>query len=396
MGEIVAEFSVMKPIRIGIVGIGNIGAFHTNNFLEGKVANVELTAICDINPAALARFPNVKHFFRSEDLIRSGEIDGILIATPHYFHTTIGIAALQQGLHVLVEKPISVHKADCERLIAAHQNPKQVFAAMFDTRTEPRYIKLRELVQSGELGQIKRINWILTNWFRSDAYYASSNWRATWAGEGGGILVNQLPHDLDLLQWIFGMPSRVRGFCGIGRYHDIEVEDEINAYLEYPNGATALLTATTGEAPGTDRREVVGDRGRVIVHADRLEFTRTETPTSEFCRTTPQSFATPGSWEISIPIHGKAGRHVEVIQRFVNAIQNGAPLVARAEEGIASVELANAILYSSMTEQTVELPLDGAAYEAFLKTKIATSRFRLHEPVAKAATSVDMGASFKH
>lgn len=386
----------MKPIRIGIVGIGNIGSFHTNNLLEGKVVNAELTAICDINPAVFERYPSVKHFASSEDLIRSGEIDAILIATPHYFHTTIGIDALSHGLHVLVEKPISVHKADCERLIAAHQNPKQVFATMFDTRTEPRYIKLRELVQSGELGQIKRINWILTNWFRSDAYYASSNWRATWAGEGGGILVNQLPHDLDLLQWIFGMPKRVRGFCGIGRYHDIEVEDEINAYLEYPDGATALLTATTGEAPGTDRREVVGDRGRVIVHADRLEFTRTEVPTSEFCRATPQSFASPGTWDISIPIHGKAGRHVEVIQRFVNAIQTGTPLVARAEEGIASVELANAILYSSMKEQTVELPLDAAAYEAFLKEKIATSRFVPQEPVAKTAAAVDMGASFAH
>ena len=384
----------MKPIRIGVVGIGNIGYNHTNNLLAGKVANAELTAICDWNPAAMSRFPSVKHFARSEDLIRSGEIDAIIISTPHFSHTTIGIEALGQGLHVLVEKPLSVHKADCERLIAAHQNPKQIFAAMFDTRTEPRYIKLRELVQSGELGQIKRINWILTNWFRSDAYYRSSNWRATWGGEGGGILVNQLPHDLDLLQWIFGMPKRVRAFCHLGRFHDIEVEDEINAYLEYADGATALLVANTGEAPGTDRREVAGDRGSVIVHADRLEFTRTEQPVSEFCRTTPHSFGSPNVWNVSIPVHGKAGRHVEVIQRFVNAIQTGTPLVARAEEGIASAELANAILYSSMKEQTVELPLDGATYEAFLKEKIATSRYVPQAPIAKEQPVVDMQASF--
>lgn len=386
----------MKPIRIGVVGVGGMGGNHSNNLLAGKVVNAELTAVADINPAAMDRFPGVRHFACSEALIRSGEIDAIIIATPHYAHTTIGIDALQQGLHVLVEKPISVHKADCERLILAHQNPKQIFAVMFDIRTEPRFIKLRELVQSGELGTIRRINWILTNWFRSDAYYASSDWRATWAGEGGGILVNQLPHDLDLFQWIFGMPQRVRGFCQIGKYHDIEVEDEINAYMEFPNGATALMTATTGEAPGTDRREVVGDRGRVVVHSDHLEFTRNEVLADEFCHTTPTRFNTPGTWDITIPLKGKAGRHVEVIQRFVDAIQKGTPLIARAEEGIASVELANAILYSSMTEKTVELPLDSAAYEAFLREKIASSRFVAQPQAATAPVADDMQTSFAH
>lgn len=385
----------MNAIRFGVIGIGNMGQSHAHNLAQGKVLNGQLAAICDTNPAALARFPGVRHFASSEDLVRSGEIDAVIIATPHFAHTTIGIDALHQGLHVLVEKPISVHKADCERLIAAHQNPDQVFAVMFDTRTEPRYIKLRELLQNGELGAIRRINWVLTNWFRSDAYYASSDWRATWAGEGGGILVNQLPHDLDLFQWIFGMPKRVRGFCHLGRFHDIEVEDDISAYMEFENGATALITANTGEAPGTDRREIIGDRGRVIVHADRLEFTRNEVPTDEFCHTTPLSFASPGNWEISIPIPGKGGRHVQVLQCFVDAILKGTPLIARAEEGTASVELANAILYSSMMEKTIDLPLDAVAYEAFLRQKISKSRF-VARPPASLASMDDMQASFNH
>jgi len=387
----------MKPLRIGVVGAGSIGSTHIKNLTDGKVPNAELAAICDTDPAVLARYPKIKQFSQSRELIRSGLIDAIIIAVPHYDHTTIGIDALEQGLHVLVEKPLSVHKADCQRLIAAHRNKKQVFAIMFDTRTEPRFIKLRELVQGGELGRIRRINWIMTNWFRTDAYYASSNWRATWAGEGGGMLVNQLPHDLDLFQWIFGLPLRVRAYCPIGKYHDIEVEDEINAILEFKDGATAVLVATTGEAPGTDRREIIGERGRIVVHGDRLEYTRNETPMTEFSRTTTERFGKPGSWDISIPIRGTAERHVGIIKNFVQAIRQGTPLIARAEEGINSVELANAIIYSSMTDKTVELPLNAAAFEKFLKTKIAATKTRKKKRPGKKATGADdMAASFQH
>lgn len=386
----------MKPTRVGIIGLGNIGSSHVKRFLEGHIPDAVLAAVCDEAPASLARFPQVKGWTDSAALIRSGEVDAVIIATPHYAHTSVGIDALQHGLHVLCEKPLSVHKADCERLLAAHINPAQVFAVMFDTRTEPRYQQLRDLVKSGKLGQIRRINWIITTWFRSNAYYASSPWRATWAGEGGGMLVNQLPHDLDLLQWIFGLPKRVRAHCPIGKYHPIEVEDEVNALLEYADGTTAVLVATTGEAPGTDRREVIGDHGRVLVYADRLEFTRTLVPTSEFNRTTPESFAAPQTEEIVIPVVGKAGRHTEVIRQFVAAIREGKPLVAQASEGTASVELANAIILSSALDRTVELPLDAAAFEAWLATKRATSRFSPGGNSSPASGPVaDMSASFR-
>jgi predicted dehydrogenase len=383
----------MNTVRIGIVGIGNMGSGHTRSLLKGNIQRAELAAICDVNPEKLQPFPQVRHFDNSAEMIRSGAIDAILVATPHYDHTTIGIDALEQGLHVLVEKPISVHKADCERLIAAHKNPEQVFAAMFNQRTDRFYQKIRTLVQSGELGEIRRINWIITNWFRTEAYYASGGWRATWAGEGGGVLLNQCPHNLDLYQWIFGMPSRVRAWCRFGRYHDIEVEDDVTAYLEYPDGKSAVFITSTGEAPGTNRLEITAERGRLVYENDRISFTRNEIPATEFSRTTPSGFATPETWDVQIRAGGHGGQHNEVLQNFVDAILDGKTLIAPAEEGIHSVELANAMLFSSLENRTVEMPLDGAAYEARLKQLIASSKFV--KRVAETAPAPDFAKSFR-
>ncbi|MBC8041278.1 MAG: Gfo/Idh/MocA family oxidoreductase [Opitutaceae bacterium] len=384
----------MNPIRFGIVGLGNIGGTHVKRFLNNEIPGTILAGVCDSDPSVLANYPALKTWESSAELIRSGEIDALIIAVPHYDHVTIGIDALNNGLHVLCEKPLAVHKADAQRLLAAHTNPKQIFAAMFDTRTEPRYQALKDFIATGQLGPIRRINWILTTWFRSNAYYASSAWRATWDGEGGGMLVNQLPHDLDLFQWLFGLPKRVRAHCPIGKYHPIEVEDEVNALFEYADGTTGVLVATTGECPGVDRREIIGDFGRVIVNADHLEFTRTVVPTSEFTRTTKELWGRPDSEVIKIPVTGTAGRHSEVIRQFVAAISEGKPLVAQAAEGLNSVELANAIILSSQLDRTVELPLDAAAFEAWLNTKRATSSFKARKAAAAPRVVADMSASF--
>jgi predicted dehydrogenase len=384
----------MKSVRLGIIGLGNMGWGHAEKVLSGAVSRCEITAVCDPAPEKFARYPNAKGFTRSDELVRSGLVDAVLIATPHYDHTTIGIDALQHGLHVLVEKPISVHKADCERLIAAHQNPKQVFAAMFNQRTDPYYQKVRELIHHGELGPVRRVNWIITNWFRTEAYYKLGSWRATWAGEGGGVLLNQCPHNLDLFQWLFGMPNRVRGFCRFGRYHDIEVEDDVTAYFEYADGATAVFIASTGEAPGTNRLEVAAENGRLVFENDVLLFTKNETPMSEFSRTATKAFATPATIEqkFTFPDHG--GQHVEVLQNFVDAILDGKPLIAPAAEGVHSVELANAILFSSARNQTVDLPLDAAAYEKHLKEKFPASRFKKNVPRKHGTVADDLASSF--
>ncbi len=383
----------MKEVRFGIIGVGGMGSTHAKHLLQGDVARARLTAICDLDPSKMEKYDaSIKRFTDSAELIRSGEVDAVIVATPHYFHTTIGADALSQGIHTVVEKPISVHKADALRLISAHKDPNVKFSAMFNQRTDPHYIKLREIIKNGELGEITRVNWIITNWFRTQAYYDNGDWRATWAGEGGGVLLNQCPHQLDLLQWLCGMPKTVRAFCNIAKRHNIEVEDEVTAYFEYPNGATGVFVTTTGEAPGTNRLEVCGERGKIVVENGKIHWTRNTVPQSEFIRTNPGGFATPEKWEIDIPADGSGPQHNGILRNFVEAILDGKPLIAPAEEGIHSVELATSMLYSSFTGTTVELPLDPVVYEEHLKKLIATSKFQ--KKSSGSGVSVDLSNTF--
>jgi predicted dehydrogenase len=383
----------MNKVRIGIIGLGNIGQHHFGYLTAGKVSRAEVVAVSDAVAAKLEKYKPLKTFTDGEELMRSGLVDAVIIATPHYQHTTLGIAALKQGLHVMVEKPISAHKADAERLIAAHQqHPKLVFAGMFQLRAEPRYLKIQNLIQGGDLGEIVRMSWIMTDWFRTEAYYASGGWRATWKGEGGGVLLNQCLHNLDAMQWLLGMPARVRGFCQLGRFHNIEVEDNVSAYLEYPNGATGTFVSSTGEAPGTNRFEIVGTRGKVLLEADKLSFTRNEADMIEFSRTAKLGFAKPEVWNVSIPFENAPNGHAVLMQNFINAILDGEPLIAPGEQGIHSVELANVMLYSSLLGQTVELPMDSAAYEKKLDQLIAGSKI---EKKVVAVSNEDFTKSFK-
>lgn len=393
-----------SPVRIGVIGVGNMGSGHVNWLLEGKVAGAICSAICDQDTAKLAKWPEadkkLKHFTDSKALIRSGLVDAVLIATPHFDHTTIGIDALEQGLHVLVEKPLSVHKADCEKLIAAYKKrPKksQLFAAMFNQRTDPKFRKMRDLIQSGEIGEIRRVNWIITDWYRTQAYYNSGGWRATYKGEGGGVLSNQCPHNLDLMQWLFGMPTKVRGHIGIGKWHDIEVEDAVTAYLEYANGATGVFITTTGEFPGTNRLEVTGDRGKLIAENGKLTFVRTTTSVREHCSTTQVVWSSPETWNIDIPVNGSGDQHVGILNNFSDAIRNGVPLIAEAVEGINSVELGNAMVLSSLADKTLSLPLDAKMVDREYKKLIASSKYEQKAvKVAKApkAKGGDFSSSF--
>lgn len=382
----------MKNIRVGIIGMGNMGKFHADYLLAKKVPRCELTAICSTSPHKLEKYKPIHIFDQGEKLIASGLVDAVLIATPHYQHASLGIAALEHGLHVMVEKPISAHKADAERLIAAHhQHPHLVFAAMFQLRTEPRYLKIQRLIQSGDLGDIVRVSWIITDWFRTEAYYASGGWRATWKGEGGGVLLNQCLHQLDMLQWLCGMPSLTRGFCQIGRYHNIEVEDNITAYLEFPNRATGIFISSTGEAPGTNRFEIAGTRGKLVLENNKLAFTRNEISMIEFSRTSKIGFAKPDVWHIDIPFENAPAPHATLMQNFIEAILDQSPLIAPGAEGLFSVELANGILYSSLIDQPVSFPMDGAAFEAKLNELIANSRF---EKKVMAVSDEDFAKSF--
>ncbi len=385
----------MNAIRLGLIGLGNIGRHHAAYLLDGKVPRCELVAACASTPSKLEPLAarGVRPWTDAAALLRSGTIDAILIATPHYSHTELGIAALEAGLHVMVEKPISAHKADAERLLAcAGSHPRQLLAGMFQLRVEPRYQRIREILQSGQLGRVVRVNWINTDWFRTDAYYASGGWRATWKGEGGGVLLNQCLHNLDVLGWLLGRPSSVRGFCGFGRNHSIEVEDEVTAYLGYPGGATGVFVASTSEAPGTNRLEIVGTLGRLVLEDGRLRLVLNSCDMHEFLRSATGGFTKPEVVASEIPFDNAPAPHAQLMENFVHAILDGAPLVAPGSEGILSVELANAIVFSALEGRDIPLPLDGHAWEARLRQLVATSR---HEKRVAAGGTDDFAASFR-
>ena len=385
----------MDKVRIGIIGMGNMGRFHANDLLDGKVPRGELAAVGSTSPHKLEEYKEkgVQIFGSGEEMIASGAIDALLIATPHYQHTSLGVAALEAGLHIMVEKPISAHKADAERLIAAAAaRPDQVFGAMFQLRVEPRYQKIRELVQGGELGDLVRVLWIMTDWFRSEAYFQSGGWRATWKGEGGGVLLNQCLHQLDAMQWIAGMPSKVRSHVGIGRWHDIEVEDDVTCYMEFANGASGAFITSSGETPGSNRFEIAGTKGRLILENDTLTLTRNEVPSDEWCKTSKIGFQKPETTVEEIPIPGADSAHATLMTNFVNAILDGEALIAPGVEGLGSVELANVMVYSGLLNESVDLPMDGAAWEAKLNELIANST---HEKKVVEVSSEDFAASFR-
>ena len=385
----------MEKVRIGVIGVGGMGSNHLESIQN--IERAQLTAVCDICKETADKKGeqyNVKAYYDSQELIDSGDVDAIIIATPHYDHTPITVAGLKGGMHVLTEKPIAVHKQDAEKMITAHaEYPELIFAAMFQMRTEGLYKKIKQLIVDGEVGKLMRISWIITNWFRSQSYYDAGGWRATWSGEGGGVLLNQCPHQLDLFQWFFGLPSKIRAFCTLGKYHNIEVEDDVTAYCEYPEGHTSTFITSTGEGPGTNRLEIMGDRGRIVVENGKIHFTRTEMSVKEWTDTTETRFDPPPTWEIEIPYknEGVVG-HQGIIANFVDAILDGTDLIAPAQEGIKSVELANCMLSSSLDNDAVNLPLDSAKFADALQGLIDNSTFV--KPEVKETKEEDFASSF--
>jgi predicted dehydrogenase len=371
----------MVQVRVGIIGIGNIGSNHARHLLQGEVPGAQLAAVCDPNPQRLQWAKEqlgevVLRFSTVEALLQANVVDAVVIATSHYDHPGIAIQCFQRNLHVLVEKPAGVFTKQVREMNEVAAASGKVFGIMYNQRANPLYRKLRDLVQQGELGAIKRTNWIITNWYRSQSYYDSGGWRATWAGEGGGVLLNQAPHQLDLWQWTCGMPKRVRAFMAFGKYHNIEVEDDVTAYVEYENGATGIFVTTTGEAPGTNRFEVTGDRGKIVIENDQMTFWRLRIPERQFNREYQGGFGEPECWKCEIPIQGTATQHCGIMANWVAAIRQGSPLLAPGNEGINGLTLSNAMHLSAWTDQWVELPIDEEVFYAKLRGKIANSTFK--------------------
>ncbi|MBQ4637697.1 MAG: Gfo/Idh/MocA family oxidoreductase [Clostridia bacterium] len=370
----------MDKVRFGIVGIGNMGSGHAKTLLSGAVERAELTAVCDINPARLdwakENLPEtVARFDDAEKLYASGLVDCVIIATPHYFHPPLTIAAFKAGLHAICEKPAGVYTKQVLEMNEAAAKYGKVFSMDFNQRTNPCYQKLREMVRGGELGELKRVNWIITDWFRTQAYYNSGGWRATWAGEGGGVLINQNPHQIDLLQWTCGMPNRMRAFCQEGRFHDIEVEDSVTAYFEYPNGATGVFITTTGEYPGTNRFEVAGTLGKVVIEGTTLEFYKNEVSDEDFIKNAQGGFGRINNEKIVYEFPDRGPQHKGIMQNVVNAILDGEELLGNGVEGINGLQISNAMHLSSWLDQWVDIPVDANLYLAELQKRIDNSTF---------------------
>ncbi|MGN7457072.1 Gfo/Idh/MocA family protein [Paenibacillus pasadenensis] len=379
------------PIRIGVIGLGNMGSAHAGYLARGEVEGAVLTAVAD--PVAARRDwaqeqlgNEVRTYGSTQELIASGEVDAVLIATPHYAHPEEAKAAFRAGLHVLVEKPAGVYTKQVREMNEAAAASGRVFSLMYNQRMNPLYRKMRELIADGELGELRRINWIITDWYRPQSYYDSGGWRATWAGEGGGVLMNQSPHNLDLFQWITGlMPSRIRAFCGFGKHRDIEVENDVTAYAEYANGATGVFITSTCDAPGTNRLEISGERGKLVAEDGKLTFWRLRVPEPEFNRDYKGGFGSPETWRIEVPLPGGDPQHHRAVTRnWVDGIRTGAPLAAPGEEGIRGLELCNAMLLSTWTDGWVELPLDEERYLQALQERIDASSSR-KDPAAAGA-----------
>lgn len=368
----------MNHVRIGIIGFGSMANSHAMSIERGEVPRASVTAVLDTNPKRLenldARFSGtVRGFTDQESFFSSGLFDSVLVATPHYFHPDNVIDSLKRGFHVLCEKPVGVYASRVREMNQVAQNSDRVFAVMFNQRTNPVYIKLKDLVSSGELGELKRCIWIITDWYRAQSYYDSGTWRATWDGEGGGVLLNQDPHQLDLWQWFFGMPSRIRAFCYFGKYHEIEVEDDVTAYMEYAGGMTGLFVTSTGESPGTNRLEISGDRGKVVAEGHSIRFSRLRIPERQFNREYRGGFGQPECWEIEVPAPGAHPQHPGILRNFVSAILDGQPLIAPGVEGIRSLTLSNAMLLSTWTDSWVSLPMDDALFLQLLNQRAESS-----------------------
>lgn len=366
----------MEQVKIGIIGIGGMGTAHATYLLNNEVPHGRLTAVCDVFPAQIDKArgllgDRIRYFHSPEALIESGEADGVIIATPHYDHAPLSVKALEHGLHVLCEKPVGVYTGQVQELNKAAAKSGKVFGVMYNKRTNPLYQKVRDLLRSGELGELRRTNWIVTNWYRSQRYYNAHGWRATWAKEGGGVLINQAPHQLDLWQWMCGMPVKIRAFCEFGKFHDIEVEDDVTAYVQYENGATGVFVTTTADFPGTNRFEVTGDRGKIVIEHGKLEFWQLRTSERQFNReSVHNTVKEPECWKCEIPVKGAETGHKGITSDWVSSILDGTPLLAPGVEGICAVQLINGMLLSTWVNDVVDVPIDDELYFEKLNEKI--------------------------
>jgi len=351
-------------IRFGIIGVGGMGNAHVRNIMNLKGA--KLTAVCDVLPDRLNKAveaSGAKGFSDYRKLIDSKLCDAVLIATPHYDHSPISVYAMNCGLHVISEKPLGVSLTDVDKMIATAKKTRRKFAVMFQWRSMPLWQTARKFIRSGKLGQLLRVHYVQPD-YRSQAYYDQDSWRGTWAGEGGGVLVNQAPHYTDMMWWLVGSPKTVLARTRT-KLHNIEGEDEGEAILEFPNGATGYYYTCTAEPGGVRYVRIVGDKG-VLVIEDKLRFGKFKQPLTTFDKTNTGAWSSPALEWTEVPVPEKPSGHVEIIKNFMAAITRGSELLAPGSEGIHQAEITCAMILSSFTGKPVTLPVNRAAYDRLL------------------------------
>ena len=391
----------MEKVRVGIIGLGNQGTHYMAGlFNPGKIPNGVVTALCDNNPAKIELMKtrtvgqDITYFENYIDMLDSGLCDMVMVVVPHYYHPEMVIECLKRGIHVICDKPAGVYTKQVKEMNEVAKQSNALFAMMFNQRTNCVYRKMREIVQAGGIGELQRVTWIITDWYRTQQYYDSGSWRATWEGEGGGVLFNQCPHQIDLVQWVVGeLPVQVNGFCQFGKWHDIEVEDEVTAYFRYKNGATGVFITTTGEAPGTNRFEISGTKGKLLVEGDKLYYWQNESDTQEWSKTANTGFVPPKCTKIEVETDGQNPQHMGILNNFIAAVRGEEPLFVNGIEGINGVELMNAMELSGWNNgEPISLPVDEDRYLRELQAHVANSKKKDCDDGAIADTAGTFGS----
>jgi predicted dehydrogenase len=387
----------METVRYGIIGLGNQGTTYAFNIFEKrKAVDGILTAVCDNNPSRIESFKSktslreFAYFSDYKEMLDSGLCDAILVETPHYKHPEIVIECLKRDIHVICDKPAGVYTKQVKEMNEMAKNSKALFALMFNQRTNCVYRKMKEIIAEGGIGELQRVTWIITDWFRTQQYYDSGSWRATWEGEGGGVLINQCPHQIDLVQWVVGeMPTSVYGFCQYGKWHDIEVEDEVTAFFKYKNGATGVFITTTGEAPGTNRLEISGTRGKLLSdNGKTLTYYKNVCDSQEHSKTSKEGFNKPEMEKIEVETDGLNPQHLGIVNNFTAAILGREELFVDGKDGINGVELMNAIELSGWNNaEEISLPIDEDRYLRELNEHRSVSKIKTSEDADAANTS---------
>ena len=354
-----------------------MGSKYASLIFDGKIKGMELAALTRMRPPysgmlKAAVDSGVSVFDSADDIFKEAEkgilrLDAVVIATPHISHEDIAVKAFEHGLNVLTDKPSGVYSRQSRNMEEAADKSGKVFSIVFNQRTSPVYIKLKEILKSGKYGELKRVNWIVTDWYRPEKYYTSSSWHATWKKDGGGVLLNQAPHNLDMIQWLFGMPVKVQGFCKEGHFHDIEVEDDVTAYLEWQNGATGVFITSTGEAPGSNRLEISLEEATIICENGRLRigetFPEMQQKEPEYrVESTDYFRKINGSWS-ELCFEKEPAPYEKVLQSFSDECNGSGTSIAHGSEGRKSLMISNAIYLSSWEKRMIDIPVFGSLQE---------------------------------